>query len=101
MKKILVILVTVLLVIALGGCAAGPNNLQDTKDEEGKTAGFLRGLWHGFISFFTFIISLFTDKVSVYEVRNTGGWYDFGFILGVMIFYGGGSKGTCRRRDRV
>jgi hypothetical protein len=101
MRKVMLIVMVVLLVLALAGCAAGPNNLQDTKNDEGKTAGFLRGLWHGFISFFTFIISIFTDKVSVYEVHNTGGWYDFGFILGIMIFYGGGSKGTCRRRERI
>lgn len=101
MNKVVLVVIVVLIVVTLAGCAAGPNNLTDTENVRGKTAGFLRGLWHGFISFFTFIISLFTDKVSVYEVHNTGGWYDFGFILGIMIFYGGGSKGTCRRRDRI
>jgi len=41
------------------------------------------------IAFFTFIISLFTDSVSVYEVHNNGGWYDFGFLLGAGVFFGG------------
>ncbi len=63
-----------------------------------EPAGFFMGLWHGFISFFTFIISLFSDTVTIYEVNNNGGWYNFGFILGISIFYGGGSKGTCGRR---
>jgi hypothetical protein len=44
------------------------------------------------------VISLFTDTVSVYEVHNNGGWYDFGFILGVSAFFGGGGGGSARRR---
>jgi hypothetical protein len=52
-------------------------------------AGFFPGLWHGIISPVTFIISLFTDDVSVYEVRNSGNWYDFGFVLGAGILFGG------------
>ncbi len=63
-------------------------------------AGFWMGLWHGFISFFTFIISLFNNNVKIYEPNNTGHLYDLGFILGVMIFYGGGSKSSCPRRRR-
>jgi hypothetical protein len=65
-----------------------------------KPAGFLLGLWHGFISLFTFIISIFSDKINVYEVYNNGGWYNFGFIIGISVFYGGGSKGTGRKRRR-
>ena len=61
-------------------------------------AGFLLGLWHGIILPVTFIISLFTDSVSIYEVRNNGGWYDFGFILGVMIIFGSGGAGSRGRR---
>jgi len=60
-------------------------------------AGFWAGLWHGFISLFTFIISLFTNKVGIYEVNNSGWPYNLGFILGVMIFYGGGTKGGSRK----
>ena len=76
----------------LTSCAPGGHEFVD------QPAGFFMGLWHGFISFFTFIISLFNENVGVYEVNNNGGWYNFGFILGISIFYGGGSKGTCGRR---
>jgi hypothetical protein len=62
-----------------------------------NTAGFWKGLWHGFIALFTFVFSLFSDNINVYEVHNNGGWYNFGFILGVMMFFGGGSGGACRR----
>jgi len=63
-----------------------------------QSAGFFMGLWHGFISFFTFIISLFSDQVGIYETNNNGALYNLGFILGISIFYGGGTKGTCGRR---
>jgi hypothetical protein len=54
--------------------------------------GFLFGLWHGFISPVTFVGSLFIDSVEMYSVNNNGGWYDFGFVLGAGILFGGGSR---------
>lgn len=74
---------TALLLIT--GCAAGHNPSVDVPSSEGCLAGFWLGLWHGFIILFTFIGSLFTESISVYEVHNTGGWYDFGFFLGIII----------------
>jgi len=76
-----VILILTLLIIA--GCAAGPTRWTD------HPAGFWAGLWHGFIIVIAFIIGLFTDSVQVYARNNTGGWYDFGFVLGAMIMLGG------------
>jgi hypothetical protein len=26
---------------------------------------------------------------SIYEVYNTGGWYDTGYVIGVALFFGG------------
>lgn len=54
-----------------------------------EPAGFFWGLLHGFIILFSFIGSLFTD-FKIYAFPNAGGWYDFGYLLGVMIFFGGG-----------
>lgn len=53
--------------------------------------GFLIGLFHGVISFFTMILSFFTG-VEMYATNNSGSWYDLGFVIGVMIFYGGSAK---------
>jgi hypothetical protein len=64
---------------------------------EAKPAGFLYGLWHGFIILITFIISLFKDGVQIYEWHNTGGWYDFGYLLGVMMFFGGSGRSSRRK----
>jgi hypothetical protein len=69
-------------------------------DEEGEIAGFWRGLWHGIIAPITFIISLFNKNIGIYEVYNNGGWYNFGFMLGLSMSLGGGSGGACRQRCR-
>ena len=67
---------------------AGPNSKYKQPDAE--PAGFWAGLWHGIIAPITFIISLFNPDVKMYETNNNGGWYDFGFLLGVS-GSGGGS----------
>ncbi len=64
---------------------------------EGPTYGLLGGLWHGFICPASFFISLILDDVSIYAVNNNGGWYDFGFVLGSGILFGGGSRAARRR----
>ena len=56
--------------------------------------GFWGGLWHGIISPFSFVLSLFKDDIALYAVNNTGGWYDFGFVLGAGILFGGGGKAS-------
>jgi hypothetical protein len=61
---------------------AGPNSKYRLPGA--KPAGFWAGLWHGIIAPITFIISLFTSKVRIYETNNKGLWYDFGFLLGVL-----------------
>jgi hypothetical protein len=79
----------------------GPNELQNSENKDGKIAGFWRGLWHGMIAPFAFLISLFKENVGVYELHNNGKWYNFGFILGLMIIFGGnkgaGNKITMQR----
>ena len=100
MKKALLIGLLIMVLMALAGCAAGPNAFLDTPDDDGDVAGFWRGLWHGIITPITFIISLFSDNVSIYEVHNTGGWYDFGYLLGLITIWGGGGGGAASARKR-
>jgi len=72
---------------------AGPNSKYAAPGA--KPAGFWAGFWHGPISPITFIVSLFSTGVRIYEVNNNGRWYDFGFIIGVSgAFGGGGSTAT-------
>ena len=56
--------------------------------------GFLLGLWHGFIFPVAWILSLFMPDIAVYAVPNNGGWYDFGYFLGIVFFGVGSHRGT-------
>ena len=62
-----------------------------------EPSGFLGGLWHGFIAPLSFFGSLFSDDIAMYAVNNNGGWYDFGFVLGAGILFGGGSRASKRK----
>ena len=79
--------------LLLASCAAGVNPEVGTAPEGADVAGFWLGLWHGVIAPITFLISLFTDNVNIYEVHNKGNWYDFGFVIGAGILFGGGFFG--------
>ncbi|HEX9847251.1 MAG TPA: hypothetical protein VGB33_02410 [Acidimicrobiia bacterium] len=92
-RLVLVIVVGVMLVAA---CTAGVNPEVGSPTPDGDSAGFLLGLWQGIISPITFVISLFSDNINIYEVHNNGNWYDFGFVLGAGILFGGGFFGSRR-----
>ena len=91
MKKIIIILLSIALLVFVAGCAT-----QTTEPVE-DMPGFLKGLLHGFIMFFSFIVSLFTD-FKIYAIPNSGIWYDLGFLLGVMFFFGGSGSGVSKKR---
>lgn len=69
---------------------AGPNSKY--KVEGAGRAGFWVGLWHGLIVPITFIVSLFSPGVRIWETNNRGRLYDFGFILGASASIGGGGR---------
>ena len=96
-KRLFIVSVVILVVLLLTGCAAGTSPTVDVPDAYGNSVGFWSGLWHGIISPVTFIISLFSDNVNVYEVYNSGNWYDFGFMFGISIIFGGGARGMKRK----
>ena len=85
------------LAAALSACAA----TQDKAAVAPQAPGFLLGLWHGFIFPVAWIVSLFTDQVAIYAVPNNGGWYDFGYFLGIVVFGVGARKTQTVYRDRV
>lgn len=84
----------VLVLLLATACAAGPNPEVGAAGQGGVVAGFWLGLWHGIIAPVTFVISLFTDEVTIYEVHNSGNWYDVGFFLGFGVLLGGGASGS-------
>lgn len=89
---LVVVLLVLLAAVLMTSCAPGPNSAVAGGGTD--VAGFWQGLWHGFIALFTFVISLFNRNVSIYEVNNNGGRYNFGYLLGIIVFWGGGGGGA-------
>lgn len=90
MKNFKLFLLFLLLIVLFSSCA---HTIDIQNCVEGtKVYGFWNGLWHGMISGITFIVSLFNDDIAVYAVNNNGGWYDFGFLLGVSGSLGSSSR---------
>ncbi|PKN73818.1 MAG: hypothetical protein CVU50_01125 [Candidatus Cloacimonetes bacterium HGW-Cloacimonetes-3] len=92
MYKLMIICCLVILLL-LSACAPG---LNDRSPE--RPAGFFWGIWHGWIAPVSLILSLFVSEVSIYEVNNTGFWYDLGFYLAVV--GGFGSLAYSRRKKK-
>jgi hypothetical protein len=81
---------------ALAACAT-----QSAAAVAPQAPGILFGLWHGFIFPVAWVLSLFLPNVAVYAVPNNGGWYDFGYFLGIAVFGVGARKSHVVYRDRV
>jgi len=62
----------------------------------GHQYGFWGGLWHGMIAPISFIGSLFSDDIAVWAVNNNGGWYTFGFVLGIGALTGSSTKAASK-----
>lgn len=69
------------------------STLTNIEESDEEAAGFWQGLWHGCTLPITFLMSLFNEEIGVYETRNNGGWYNFGFLFGLMMIFGGGKGG--------
>jgi len=83
--------------LALSACAAH----QASSTVAPQAPGFLLGVWHGFIFPVAWVFSLFMPDVAVYAVPNNGGWYDFGYFLGIVVFGVGARKSGTVYRERV
>lgn len=82
-------LIALLPLAALAACAQ-----QASSAVAPAAPGFLLGLWHGFIFPVAWVLSLFMNEVAIYAVPNNGGWYDFGYFLGIVVFGVGARGGT-------
>lgn len=94
MKKVnlTMLLILSLSIILFSSCAHQQPQIEHCLT--GTTYGFWGGLWHGFIAVFTFIGHLFNSDIAVWAPNNNGGWYTFGFLIGVGAFTGTVSKST-------
>ena len=84
-KRILVaFLLTVGVMVLFTGCVPGGGSYGPQ-----NPAGFFWGIWHGWIAPVSLILSLFNDQYSIYEVYNTGFFYDLGFYVAIISGFGG------------
>lgn len=84
MRNLTAFIVLVLLATVLAGCFPGGGHA--VPDDP---AGFFLGIWHGWIAPISLIVGIFKDGVRVYEVHNTGWFYDFGFYMAIISGFGG------------
>jgi hypothetical protein len=91
-KLSIIFLCLFILIIVTSSCSPGNTKFDD------KPAGFWPGLCHGLICVITFIISLFSKSVAMYELSNSGVWYNFSFLLGASIALGGTWRSSCKIR---
>ena len=88
---------TLLPALALAACTA----TQQSDAVATGAPGFWLGLWHGLIFPLAWIASLFVPTIAVYAVPNNGGWYDFGYFLGIVVFGVGARQSHTVYRDRI
>ncbi|AGA67826.1 hypothetical protein Desdi_0277 [Desulfitobacterium dichloroeliminans LMG P-21439] len=82
------------MLFTLTGCVPG-----DGSYTFNEPAGFLSGVWHGWIAPFSLIAGIFMDGIRVYEIFNTGWWYDFGFYIAVISGFGGLSLSRKKKKE--
>lgn len=93
-KRVLFALIVVLGLL-VSACAPG------TEEFVEREAGFFFGIWHGWIAPISLIWHIFDDSVRIYEVNNTGIWYDVGFYIAVISGFGGLGLSRGRRRRKT
>lgn len=83
-KKLFYVLLLVLINFALQACMPGSGY-----SSENNPAGFFTGVWHGWIAPISLIVGFFESEVRIYEIYNTGWWYDLGFYASIISGFGG------------
>lgn len=85
MKRKMLLLTSLLVVVALlSGCLPG-----DGSATPADPAGFFWGIWHGWLAPVSLVLSIFKPSLALYEVHNTGFFYDLGFYMAVVSGFGG------------
>lgn len=83
-KKVVVLIILAVVALAvLSGCVPGDGSITSA-----KPAGFLWGIWHGWLAPVSLIWGLFDSNIRVYERINTGWWYDLGFYMAIISGFG-------------
>lgn len=87
-------LMIALLAMMLTGCMPG-----DQKYTQEDPAGFFWGVWHGWIAPLSLIFGFFNDTTRIYEINNSGLWYDLGFYVAIISGFGGFGLSRKKKKD--
>lgn len=93
-RIVTIVIFVALTIVLLAGCLPGgaPYGPQ-------RPAGFFFGVWHGWLAPLSLIVALFNPSIRVYELHNSGWWYDFGFYMAIISGFGGLSLFRHRAKD--
>lgn len=92
-KRWMIGILLAFVLIGLSGCLPGDGSATST-----DPAGFFWGIWHGWMAPLTLIFGIFDNDIRVYELYNTGWWYDFGFYIAIISGFGGLSLSRKRKK---
>jgi hypothetical protein len=90
--RMLTFLLITMTLMLLAGCTPGSGRY-----DANAPAGFLAGIWHGWIAPVSLVIGLFDDTTRIYEPHNTGWFYDLGYYIAII----GGFGGISLTRNRL
>ena len=82
--KILILVMVLLMSALFAGCTPGSGRY-----DANSPAGFLSGVWHGWIAPVSLVIGLFDNTTRIYEPNNTGWFYDLGYYIAIIGGFGG------------
>jgi hypothetical protein len=88
-QRAVAFLIVILAAVVAESCATQPRSVAYS------APGFFSGVLHGFLIYFSFVGSFFTN-VRIYAFPNAGRWYDFGYLIGATMFLGGGGASAKR-----
>lgn len=83
-SKLKLSLLIIVSLILLTSCVPGDGSYTIS-----HPAGFFWGIWHGWIAPISLIIGLFDKNIRIYEINNSGWFYDLGFYMAVISGFGG------------
>lgn len=92
-RKIRLSIIIIFIMMFLTACIPGDGSYTII-----KPAGFISGIWHGWIAPISLLLSFFDRSKGIYEVINTGFWYDFAFYMAIISGFGGLSLSRKERR---
>jgi len=98
MKAVLRFGIIFMILLTFISCLPG-----DGASSPAEPAGFIWGVWHGWIAPISLIVSYFDRDISIYEAFNRGFFYDLGFYLAILGGFGGFRlfrKSRERKEDR-